>query len=646
MVDPTQSTASVEQRLEFETLIADISASLLATPLPDIDAAVLDVVRRVREFFHADRAAILEVDADRDFARVSHASYGDGISQVSGDINLARLFPWGYRKVVLEGQPLGIARVADLSAEAALDRSSWEAMQTRSCLHLPISVEERITHLIVIHTVHEEREWPDSFLPRLLLLGQTLVSALARKRSYDAIRVSEARLDLAAASAGAGLWELDAASGSIWATPEARRLYGLGPEEEATLERFMAIVHPDHREEVTRAIDESVRNGEPFAQQYRIVLPDDTIRWIQANGRAGEGSRLLGVSQDVTERVLALDEVQRLRDELQRENTYLRQEASARLSPDLIVGRSPAIRRAVALAEQVAATDSTVLLLGETGTGKERFASFIHESSRRRDRTMIRVNCSAIPSALIESELFGREKGAYTGALSRQVGRFELANASTIFLDEIGDLPAEVQVKLLRTLEERTIERLGSPQPLPVDVRIIAATHRDLEEAVREGTFRGDLFYRLNVFPIGVPPLRDRRDDIPELVNTFVAEFARAMGKRVHSVTPESMAALVAHAWPGNVRELRNVIERAMILATGPTLCVDVPPSPAGPARPTIEPVREAMADVERSHLMDVLARTGWRIRGKGGAAEVLGLKPTTLEYRMARLGIRRPSRP
>ncbi len=233
--------------------------------------------------------------------------------------------------------------------------------------------------------------------------------------------------------------------------------------------------------------------------------------------------------------------------------------------------------RALELARQVAATDSTVLLLGETGTGKELIATHIHELSARRGRSMVRVNCAAIPTTLMESELFGRERGAFTGALARQIGRFELADHSTIFLDEIGDLPTDVQVKLLRVLEERQIERLGSPRPVQVNVRIIAATHRNLEQRIAENTFREDLFYRLNVFPIRVPPLRERPEDIPLLVWRFVDEFAKSFGKRIDAIARENMAALQQYAWPGNIRELRNVVERAMIVATGPQLTIALP---------------------------------------------------------------------
>jgi transcriptional regulator with GAF, ATPase, and Fis domain len=280
-----------------------------------------------------------------------------------------------------------------------------------------------------------------------------------------------------------------------------------------------------------------------------------------------------------------------------------------------------------------------VLLLGETGTGKELFATRIHALGSRRGRAMVRVNCAAIPSTLIESELFGREKGAYTGALARQVGRFELADHSTIFLDEIGDLPPDVQVKLLRVIEERRIERLGSPRPIAVDTRIIAATHRNLEQRVADGTFREDLYYRLNVFPIHVPPLRERTEDIQLLVWRFVEEFSKAFGKRIDSIDRDSLSALQQHSWPGNIRELRNMVERAMIVATSRRLTIPLPH-----ATSTASARRSPrLVDVEKEHIRGVLESTGWRIRGTAGAAERLGLKPTTLETRMAKLGLRRP---
>jgi len=327
-------------------------------------------------------------------------------------------------------------------------------------------------------------------------------------------------------------------------------------------------------------------------------------------------------------------EVERLVAEL----SYLRREERERLGLTRIVGQSAAVRHVLEQVQQVAVTDSTVLLLGETGTGKELFATQIHELSNRRGRPMVRVNCAAIPSTLIESELFGRERGAFTGALSRQVGRFELADRSTIFLDEVGDLPADVQVKLLRVLEERQLERLGSPHTITVDTRIIAATHRNLEQRVADGSFREDLFYRFNVFPIEVPPLRERAEDIPLLVWRFVEEFSKAFGKRIDAIDKDSLTGLQQYSWPGNIRELRNTVERAMIVATTRRLAIPSPQTPTPPSRRSPK-----LVDVEKEHIRSVLESTGWRIRGVGGAADRLGLKPTTLETRMAKLGLKRP---
>jgi formate hydrogenlyase transcriptional activator len=303
------------------------------------------------------------------------------------------------------------------------------------------------------------------------------------------------------------------------------------------------------------------------------------------------------------------------------------------------VGESAALSRVRALADEVAVTDATVLILGETGTGKELFATYIHEGSARRVRPMVRINCAAVPETLLESELFGREKGAFTGATDRQVGRFELADRSTIFLDEIGDLPANAQVKLLRVLEERQIERLGNPKPIRVDTRIIAATHRDLEAAVSGGTFREDLFYRLNVFPVRLPSLRERVEDIPLLVWRYVTEFSETFGKKIETITSQTMAALQRYPWPGNVRELRNVVERAMIKSRGGELPIELP-------RAVLSSVNrsERLVDVETEHMRQVLDITRWRIRGANGAADRLGLRPTTLESRMAKLGLRRPT--
>jgi len=339
-----------------------------------------------------------------------------------------------------------------------------------------------------------------------------------------------------------------------------------------------------------------------------------------------------------------LTELEALRARLQLENEYLRERTFSGEGFEDIVGESPALRRVLFQAEQVAATDATVLLLGETGTGKELLAMAIHSRSHRRARTLITVNCAALTPTLIESELFGHEKGAFTGASSRKIGRFELADRSTLFLDEVGEIPLNLQAKLLRVLQEGEFERLGSSITHKVDVRVIAASNRDLSAAAREGTFRPDLYYRLRVFPVEMPPLRARREDIPLLVWYLVGQLGAALGKKIERVPASTMDRLVVYDWPGNVRELRNVLERAIILSPGPGLLLEE----LGDGIRTAVAARDAaggtrpLEDVERDHILRVLESCDWRVRGPGNAARQLGLNASTLYSRMKKLGIHR----
>ena len=338
-----------------------------------------------------------------------------------------------------------------------------------------------------------------------------------------------------------------------------------------------------------------------------------------------------------------LAEIGQLHARLEAENAYLREEVDRVHGFDDIVGRSPAIRQVLARVAQVAPMGTTVLLLGETGTGKELLARAIHHRSPRRSGTLIAVNCAALAPTLIESELFGHEKGAFTGATAARVGRFELAHGGTLFLDEIGELPLDLQAKLLRVLQDGEFQRVGGTRTVKVDVRIITATNRDLVRAMAEGRFREDLYYRLGVFPIPVRPLRDRREDIPLLVWAIIERRQGKLGRRIQRVPQPVMDTLSSYAWPGNVRELENVVERALILSPGPALRLDEPFPVTGAV--TTGPLVERLDHVERAHLMQVLDRHGWRIDGRGHAAEALGLHPNTLRGRMKKLGIRRPAK-
>jgi formate hydrogenlyase transcriptional activator len=344
------------------------------------------------------------------------------------------------------------------------------------------------------------------------------------------------------------------------------------------------------------------------------------------------------------ENALAFDEIETLKDKLQQEKVYLEEEVRTEHNFGEIVGESAALRRVLKEVETVAPTASTVLIRGETGTGKDLVARALHALSPRREQTFVKLNCAAIPTGLLESELFGHEKGAFTGAIMRKIGRFELAHRGTLFLDEIGDIPPELQPKLLRALQEQEFERLGSTRTIRVDVRLVAATNRDLAQMVADGRFRSDLYYRLNVFPVTLPPLRERREDIPMLARHFTHQFALRMGRQIEAIPTSVMDALIRYPWPGNIRELQNVIERAVILSPGPAL--HIPPDDLKPGAVAADVSGDpavTLADAEREHIVRALQATRWVLRGPSGAAARLGMKRSTLQWKMKKLGIARP---
>jgi formate hydrogenlyase transcriptional activator len=430
-----------------------------------------------------------------------------------------------------------------------------------------------------------------------------------------------------------------------------REILGYSSEEfPATIDSFRSRLHPEDAEPVWAAIERHLQERVPYKVEYRLRTKLGEYLWFLARGQAiwnteGKAIRMSGSIQDITERKqaelhlqIALSEIQALKEKLEVERAYLQEEIKSQYNHENIIGQSNALNYIFYKVEQIAPTDTTVLILGETGTGKELVARAIHGLSPRKDRALLKVNCATLPSNLIESELFGHEKGAFTGAHARQLGRFEVASGASLFLDEIGELPLELQPKLLRVIQDGEFERLGSSGTIKVDVRVIAATNRNLEEEVRRGRFREDLWYRLSIFPITVPPLRDRMEDIALLVDFFVNKISKRLGKSIESIPVSVMNTLQGYHWPGNIRELENVLERAVINSSGPKLhLVDElkkPPKDVTAAQKTLN-------EVERDYIVRVLEQTHWKVSGQNGAAEILGLDRSTLRARMRKLGIR-----
>jgi formate hydrogenlyase transcriptional activator len=563
------------------------------------------------------------------------------------------------------------------------------ALGVESYLGIPIknALGPVVGHLVVMDS--KPRQYGDEEISIIKIFATRACAELERQRIQEALRKSQRRLGTLLAINNAVVSKLtrdelfnaigDALARIIRFDRLALSLY----DEPAGILRIATYAGPYERADYTPIgrvlkLDDSPA-GQAFARQEAVVRPDLAIeRKTASDERAyGHGFRsmcalplivhgrgigaitlgsltalehsqsdadfLMGLAGQIAlavDNMTAHEETEKLKARFEAEAVYLQEEIKTEHNFEEIIGQSPPVREVLRKIEQVAPTDATVLIRGETGTGKELLARAVHDRSKRNNRPLVKVNCGSIPSGLVESELFGHEKGAFTGATQRRIGRFELAHGGTIFLDEVTELPLDTQVKLLRVLQEGEFERVGSSQTIKVDVRVIAATNRDLNEVVG-GSFRSDLFYRLNVFPLEVPPLRQRAKDLPLLISFFLSRFANKLGKELRGVSQKSMKRLTQYHWPGNIRELQNVIERASVLANGPVVQVDVSLLRADEAVEAA-PVIETLENVERAHILRALADTRWVIHGKRGAAEILGLNPSTLRSRMEKLGIKR----
>lgn len=482
--------------------------------------------------------------------------------------------------------------------------------------------------------------------------GEQLISELTLtelRRIAEEYRKSEKRYRTLVDSALVGTTVSTVKGEILYINDYGLRMLGFESLEEARAAGILSPYrHPADREILFNLLKQTGKVSN-FEEKLRKKTGEPLFI---LNNAVLEGDVMTTIMIDITERKLAEVKIRELTDRLQAENVYLRDEVESQGSYSDIIGASDAILSTIRRTNQAASTRTTVLVTGETGTGKGIFARHIHKMSGRSDRPFVNVNCAGLPANLVESELFGRERGAFTGSTARQIGRFELANTGTIFLDEIGELVPELQAKLLKVIEEGEFERLGSPRPVKVDVRIIASTNRDLQQEIKKGRFRQDLFYRLSVFPIEIPPLRNRRSDIHLLAKAYTAKFSKKYNKDIHRFPARLMESLENYAWPGNVRELINVIERAVIVSNGPELRLaenmEAPLVETSPALDAVEQedpcyVRYRVAREKKAHILSALRRTGWRVEGHRGAAKLLGINPSTLRTRMKKFGIIRP---
>jgi PAS domain S-box-containing protein len=640
------------QRLRFEEMLSALSARFVNLPPDRLDAEIERVLESIGKTFDLDRVGVFELSEEGRKLRLLH-SYKEPEVAASPSESKFDPLPW-FRQKLINGEMITFSDPEDLPAEAGADRNFLRGQGVVSLAVMPLSTGEKTLGVLSLTMLRHRKKWPNELMRQCRLVAEVFANALVRKRDQEALMQAEAKYRTVADFTYDWEYWANVDDSLEYVSPSCERISGYKIQDFIdNPSLFKEIIVPEDRDVWDRHYHDSRQELKPREIQFRIQRRGGQIRWIEHNCQpvTDHQGRLQGFragNRDITSRKLAAvhlreayTEIEKLKDRLEAETAYLQDEIKLEYNFESIVGNSAALKYVLYKVEQVAAADTTVLVLGETGTGKELIARAIHNRSPRKVRPLVKVNCATLPSHLIESELFGHERGAFTGAQTRQLGRFEVADGTSIFLDEIGELPPDLQIKLLRAIEDGEFERLGSSHTIKVDVRVIAATNRDLEEEVGKGRFREDLFYRLNVFPITVPPLRDRAEDISLLVPFFVEKASKRLGKSIEQVPESIVQKLKDYSWPGNVRELENVIERAVINSSGPKL--RLADGLARPARDQIPPPLKSLQETEKNHILRVLQKTGWRIEGAKGAALILDMKPSTLRGRMRKLGIQKP---
>lgn len=648
--NPAPSTASIElqqelterkkaehARLAIAQMISEISTLFLNLPWHEIDIGINDALEIMGMLAGVDRSYLFSLMDDGKKARNTHEWCAPGVTpqiQNLQDVVLTD-FQWMHSKIIA-AETVYIPRVSTLPQACAAEKAMMQEQGIQSLLVVPLISAGRVLGFLGFDAVKSEKIWVDEDVRLLQVVGEIIVSAQQRQQAEQALQESEARLRAIGNALPDIVFVIDEEGRFVEILTSASNINFLAADK-LKGQRFHEVFPPAPAARFLAAVHETITSGQSQLLECDLDTPAGH-RWFEArtaplplkiNGK----KCTVFIARDITDRKRA--------DDLQNQNLYLQEELRSEMRYGEMLGASAAMQKVFHGLEKVAATDSTVLLLGETGTGKELIARAIHRLSARKNGGMVKVNCGALPAGLVESELFGHEKGAFTGATDQRQGRFELADNGTIFLDEVGELPPETQVKLLRVLQEQQFERVGGDETLQVNVRVIAATNRNLEEEVRQGVFRADLFYRLNIFPIAVPALRERREDIPLLANYFVDQFSRRLGKHITSLDPQVLEKLQHYSWPGNVRELANILERAVILCPGKIL----QEKDLGELHETARATESflTLQEAERRHILQALEKTDGVLAGPHGAAQLLGLKRSTLWSRMRKLGINLP---
>lgn len=647
-------SADLSVRVRIDAFLAEVAPRFQRVPPDQLDGAIRAALDGVLEALDMDRISITEFSSSANSYRFSYAHWRPGLPPIEVGVEKAADFPW-YGVQVQRGRKLVFSRLAEeLPPDARAEFAPFVSIGMKSLVVLPLDDDREVVGCLAISSFREHHAFSPEVRSRLDLLASVFAGALQRSRFATRLRdAQDLRRSIMVSITNAAV-VLDregrvTAVNDAWLAPSGRP--GCAGVR-APLSEGLEVGHTGLAEgpgELPDAV-RSVLSGQSAHRELTLRCTCDERKCsyrLAVNPVGAEAGGALVTRTDVTELEesraaleASLEEVRQLKDRLESENAILLRNFPRLADFGEIVGRTPALNVLLEQVRRVAGTDAPVLVLGETGTGKGLVARAIHERSPRSARPLITVNCAALPPTLIDSELFGYEKGAFTGAIARTPGRFEVADRGTLLLDEIGELPLDLQAKLLRVLQTGEFERLGSSKTLRVDVRLIAATNRDLEREVREGRFRADLFYRLSVFPLTLPPLRNRPEDIPLLVWHCIARRQAPLGRRIERVPERVMRALCSYSWPGNIRELENVIERALILSDGATLATD--PMFLGAGREGDASSEGSLHDVERQYIIDVLQQCGWKVAGKGNAADRLGLNRSTLLSRMKKLGITR----